>query len=46
MGSWYTKLIEHKADEEIGTFKVFVLTFPSSSNSTCKSKDDLIIINY
>lgn len=46
MGSQYTKLSERRADEEISTFRVFVLTFPSSSNSTCKSKHDLIIINY
>lgn len=42
----YTKLIVQKPDDEIGTFKVFVSTFSSSFNSTCKSKDDLIIINY
>lgn len=46
MGSQYTKLIDHKADEEIGTFKLFVLTFSPSSSPTCRSKDDLIIINY
>lgn len=46
MGSCYIECIEHEADEEIGTFTVFVSTFPSSSNSVCKSKDGLIIINY
>lgn len=46
IGSRCTVPIEHEADEEIGTLTTFVLTFPSFSNSTCESKDGLIIINY